>query len=120
MEQSNHSQTPLKLLLGLQTLIVGIYTVYVGLHEGMNFPQVTISNLLSLQWIGQFTLDFICYLLLSGLWIMWRNRYSTQSIIIGGLAMILGIIVFAPYFIYVLGKEQGDLGKVLLGDRTPT
>jgi hypothetical protein len=48
---------------------------------------------------------------------MWRNKFSAKSIAIGFIAMILGIIAFAPYLLFLLIKENGNLKKVLLGDR---
>jgi len=29
-----------------------------------------------MQWPGQFNLDFMCMLLLAGLWVSWRHRFS--------------------------------------------
>jgi len=48
---------------------------------------------------------------------MWRNKFSASSIIIAVIATIIGIMVFAPYVLYLVQKEDGDLKKVLLGDR---
>jgi hypothetical protein len=110
-----YSSIFLKILLSLQTLIVLGYTLYVGIFEGWNFLAVAQNNLLSLTWNGQFSLDFSCYLVLSGIWIMWRNQYNSSSWLIGLMAMILGIIVFAPYLLYLIGQEKGDIKKVLLG-----
>jgi len=70
-----------------------------------------------LTWSGQFNLDFLCYLALSGLWIMWRNKFSGKSILVGTVAMILGIVFFAPYLLWLMNKEKGDLKRVLVGDR---
>jgi hypothetical protein len=48
---------------------------------------------------------------------MWRDKFNVNSILIAIVAMILGIIVFAPYVFYVLTKEKGDLKKTLIGER---
>ena len=108
----------LKSILILQTLALVGYTLYVVMHEGWNFLEVAVSNVGSLTWSGQFSLDFACYLLLSGLWIMWRSKYSVPSVVMGVAAMILGIVVFAPYLFYLLVQEHGDLRQVLLGKWT--
>ena len=107
----------LVIILLLQTLIVLAYTLYVGLQEGWIFMQVAITNLTSLTWNGQFMADFSCYLILSALWIMWRDKFSVLSIVIGLMAMVLGIIVFAPYLVWLLYKEKGLISKVLMGQR---
>ena len=116
-ETTNNSQIFLKIILVTQTVGLLIYTLITIQNDGLNFLQKAIEFATSLQWIGQFSVDFSCYLLLSGLWIMWRNEFSTSSIAIAVVCMILGIIVFAPYLLYLLSKEKGDLKKVLVGNR---
>jgi uncharacterized membrane protein len=111
------NQFLLKALLLAQTLALVCYTALTFHNEGAGLFQVFLSNVAALGWNGQFNLDFSCYLTLSGLWIMWRNKFSSLSIAGGIAAAILGIIVFAPYLLYVLFKEEGDLKKMLLGDR---
>jgi hypothetical protein len=107
----------LKSLLVIQALALLAYTVYTGSLNGWSFLDVVIQNVQGLNWNGQFTLDFSCYLMLTALWIMWRSKFSITSIIIGIIAMTSGIVVFAPYLLYLLVKEDGDLKRVLIGDR---
>lgn len=106
-----------KLLLIIQTVVVFVYTIWAFKNEGANLFDIFSSNIQSLTWNGQFNLDFSCYLTLSGLWIMWRNKFASSSIVFGIVAMILGIIVFAPYILYLYTKESGNLKKLLIGDR---
>lgn len=77
---------------------------------------VFVNNIVALGWNGQFNLDFFCYLMLSGLWIMWRNNFTLKSIFIAITASIVGIMVFAPYFLFLLIKEKGDLKRTLTGN----
>ena len=105
-----------KALLVVQTLALLAYTFIAFQKEDASLFIVALNNIKSLTWSGQFNLDFSCYLLLSGLWIMWRKKFKTTFIIIGFAAMILGIIFFAPYLLYLMAKENGDLKKVLVGD----
>lgn len=107
----------LKILLSILTLVVLVYTILVFQKEGADLFSVFFSNVKSVDWSGQFNLDFMSYLTLSGLWIMWRNHFSGKSIAIGLVAMILGIIFFAPYVLVLLMQEKGDLKKVLVGNR---
>ncbi|TAD99931.1 MAG: hypothetical protein EAZ97_07485 [Bacteroidetes bacterium] len=113
----NKQNTALKILLLMQTLAVLIYTFLAVKNEGWDLFQIFINNLLALGWNGQFNLDFSSYLLLSGIWIMWRNQFTISSIVMSIVAMILGFVVFAPYLFYLLVIEKGDLKKVLLGNR---
>ncbi|WKK82931.2 hypothetical protein [Marivirga arenosa] len=107
----------LKGLLIIQTLGLLIYTVIAIQNDGGNFLARAIEFATSLTWMGQFALDFQCYLILSALWVAWRNNFSINSIVIAIVAMILGIIIFAPYLLFLLSKEKGDLKRVLIGNR---
>ncbi|MCU0469333.1 MAG: hypothetical protein MUF58_12095, partial [Arcicella sp.] len=106
-----------KALLIVQTLSLFVYTIVAFNNDGYNLFNIFLSNIQSLNWNGQFNSDFSCYLILSGLWIGWRNHFTPSSILLGIVAMILGIIIFAPYLLYLLTKENGDLKKVLIGNQ---
>lgn len=112
-----NKQRFLKAILLTQTLALLTYTYFAFQNEGANLLQIFLQNIKSLNWNGQFNLDFLCYLMLSGLWIMWRNKFSVKSIAVGLLASILGTIVFAPYILFLLFQENGDIKKVLTGNR---
>lgn len=105
-------------LLVAQVVAVGTYTVLVFEKEGADLWSVFLNNIASLNWSGQFNLDFLCYLLLSGSWIMWRNQFEKGSTLFAIAAMILGIVVFAPYLLWLFYKEKGDLKRVLIGNRS--
>jgi hypothetical protein len=110
--ESNSKTLLLKSLLIFQTLAVMFYTVLAVKNEGMDLFPVFISNITQMGWNGQFNLDFSMYLVLSGIWIMWRNKWSISSIFIGVSAMILGIVFFAPYLLFLVIKEKGNLQKI--------
>lgn len=111
------NQTVLKSLLVLQTLSVLIYTFIAFQTQGPDLVSIALANISSLTWNGQFNLDFFCYLTLSGLWIMWRSEFNRNAILIGLAAMILGMIFFAPYLFWLITRENGDLKRVLTGNR---
>ena len=115
--EANKNHTILKGLLIIQTVGLFIYTIIAIQNDGGNFLARALEFATSLTWMGQFALDFQCYLVLSALWIAWRNKFSIKSILIAVIAMILGIIVFAPYLLFLLTKEKGNLKRVLIGDR---
>lgn len=106
-----------KTLLIIQTTTLLVYTFIAFKNEGADLLSVFLTNIQSLNWNGQFNADFMCYLTLSGIWIMWRNKFTLSSIIIAIIAMIMGIIVFAPYLLYLFFKEKGDAKKFLIGNR---
>jgi hypothetical protein len=99
------------------TLAVSIFTVLAFQREGAGLFQIFLGNMVAGGWNGQFNADFFCYLVLSGLWLMWRNHFRPAAILMGVAASILGIVVFAPYLLYLLYQEKGNLVKVLVGDR---
>lgn len=103
-------------LLAIQTLALVAYTFAAVRLEGWTLFQVLTTNIAALNWNGQFNLDFSCYLTLSGIWIMWRSRFSLPSMGIAVVAMVIGIMAFAPYLVYLLLREKGDLRKVLMGE----
>lgn len=106
-----------KTLLIVQTIGLLTYTYFAFQTEGADLFSVFTHNILSLNWSGQFNLDFLCYLTLSGLWIMWRNKFTNKSILLGLVAMVLGIVLFAPYLIWLTYKENGEIKRILIGDR---
>ena len=107
----------LKIVLILQTSILLVYTIFAFQTDGANLFDIMIANIASLGWSGQFNLDFLCYLILSGLWIIWRNNYSLISIVFSILAATIGILFLAPYLIYLLTQEKGNLKRLLIGNR---
>lgn len=117
MNQSSNKHLFLKGFLILQTLAVLVYTLIAISNEGPNFFSKALGFVSSLTWMGQFTLDFNAYLMLSALWILWRNKFSGASIFFAIIANILGIIVLAPYLLFLINEEKGDLKRVLVGDR---
>jgi hypothetical protein len=107
----------LQLLLIFQTILLIVYTVIVFTKNDPNLFSVFINNIINFNWNGQFSLDFSSYLVLSGIWIMWRNKFSYSSIFIGTIAAIIGIMVFAPYLLYLTIKHKGEMKLVLMGER---
>lgn len=108
---------PLIFLLLMQTIGLLVYTVIAAGNEGVNLFPFFLSNVQAMGWSGQFNLDFGCYLLLSGLWVLWRHQFSRLGWLLAPVLTVLGIVAFAPYLVFLLWQNGGDLKKVLLGDR---
>lgn len=109
-------RTTLIALLAGMALAIFIYTFRAMTNDPQDFVTVFLNDIRALNWNGQFNLDFACYLLLSGLWIMWRNKYNLVSILASIAAMVLGFVFFGPYLIYLIVKSNGDMKRVLLGN----
>ena len=106
----------LTLLLILQLAFILVFSFSAYQYQGPNLFQFFTENILEMNWNGQFNVDFICYLTLSGFWIMWRSKFTLTSVFIGSLAMVLGILFFAPYLMYLLNKADGNLKLLILGN----
>jgi hypothetical protein len=95
---------------------VGAYTAVVVGNYGLNLFPYFFGDMLKLGWPGQFNLDFMFLLSLSGLWVAWRNRFSAAGLALGTLAFLLGAPFLSGYLLYLLAQAKGDLRAVLLGD----
>lgn len=103
------------MLVGFIVLLL-LYTVKATQAHGFTLIDALVDNARGFKWSGQFNLDFSCYLILSGIWIMWRGKFAVPAIVTGIAASILGMLFFAPYLLYLLYIEKGDIKKFLLGD----
>jgi hypothetical protein len=69
--------TFLRLLLVLIFTAITLYTGVVIANHGLNLLlPVFYGDMATLAWPGQFNLDFMCMLALSGLWVAWRHCSS--------------------------------------------
>ncbi len=62
-------------LVCIFTAIV-VYTVVVIANHGMGLFAVFFGDMAKMAWPGQFNLDFMGFLMLSGLWLAWRHHFS--------------------------------------------
>jgi hypothetical protein len=102
------------LLIALWWVLAGYTTVVVANH-GAGFLKVFFGDIITMGWPGQFNLDFMFLLLLSGLWIAWRHRFSSAGLLLGALAMSGGSLFLAAYLLVVIRQAQGDMKEVMLG-----
>jgi hypothetical protein len=104
-----------QILLGIMIIwILGI-TGVVGFNHGWNLLPIFFGDMASLTWPGQFNADFMCFLLLSGLWLAWRHHFSFSGIILGLIGVFGGIAFLAPYLLIASYQINGDMKKLLLG-----
>ncbi len=95
---------------------VGVYTAVVIGEYGLTLFAYFFGDIAKLGWPGQFNLDFLFMLSLSGLWVAWRNGFSAAGLALGVLAGLLGAPFLSGYLLYLLAQAKGDLRAVLLGD----
>ncbi|HIG42155.1 MAG: hypothetical protein ABGY96_17485 [bacterium] len=110
--------TLFRFFLFLIALSVIGYTIPVIQSEGiLALLPAFFAEMSNLNWQGQFNLDFFTFLLISGLWTAWRNKFSLQGNLLGIGAVFLGAPYLAIYLIYLSFVCEGDIKLMLLGER---
>lgn len=108
-----------RLFLAAFLLVLLVYTgVVVGAH-GLQLFAVFFGDIAALTWPGQFNLDFLGFLLLSGLWVLWRNDFSAVSLPLAACAVLGGMGFLAVYLLFLISRARGDIVHVLLGAHSP-
>lgn len=103
-------------LLTCLVVIVGYTSVTVANH-GLGLLPVFFGDMAKMAWPGQFNLDFFCFLLLSGLWVAWRNDFRPLGLVLAIVAVFGGMPFLSIYLLLTLRAAGGDMSRVLLGDR---
>ena len=103
--------------LFLVMIIIGIVSMtgVVGFKHGWNLLPIFFGDMVSLTWPGQFNFDFMCFLLLSGLWLAWRHHFSPGGILLGLAGVFGGIMLLAPYLLVASYRAGGNIKVLLLG-----
>jgi len=96
-------------------LVVNIYTAVVIINHGMGLYPIFFGDIAAMTWPGQFNLDFLGFLLMSGLWVAWRHAFSAGGLILGIAAFNLGAPFLAAYLLVESVRHKGDSAAILLG-----
>lgn len=107
--------TILRLYLVVFLIVLAVYTGIVIANYGMILIQVFFGDMAALTWPGQFNLDFMGFLLLSGLWVSWRHEYSPIGLILTPLAVFGGMGFLTVYLLIESFRVNGDFKALLLG-----
>jgi len=91
------------------------YTLIVGTQHGWNLLPVFFSNIADMGWPGQFNVDFMTFLGLSGIWVAWRHQFTGAAIALGVVAFFGGMMFLAPYLLWASVQAGGDAKVLLLG-----
>lgn len=106
-------------LLACFIIVIVSYTGLVVSNHGWNLFPVFFGDMAAMAWPGQFNMDFMLMLMLSGLWTSWRHGFSRLGILLGLAALFGGIMFLAPYLLVVSYRERGDAAGLLLGRHRP-
>jgi len=102
------------LLIVLFTAVCG-YTLFVVAEHGFGLFEVFFRDIALMGWPGQFNVDFMGFLTLSGLWLAWRHHFSPAGLALGVLGFFGGIPVLTTYLFIASFHANGDIRELLLG-----
>jgi hypothetical protein len=105
-----------RILVAAIFLIIAAYTSLVVLNHGMGLLPVFFGDMAKMQWPGQFNLDFMFMLTLSGLWVSWRHQFSAAGIVLGVAAFIGGALFLSAYLLVESFRVGGNTKALILGD----
>jgi hypothetical protein len=107
--------TAFRLLLLVMLVVLTGYTSVVIANHGYDLLSVFFGDMAAMTWPGQFNLDFMFMLTLSGLWVAWRHRFSPAGLALGVLAVFGGAMFLTLYLLIVSREAAGDMRVLLLG-----
>ena len=102
-------------LLVAIAIAIFTYTAVVVANHGLGLFQIFFADMARMTWPGQFNLDFMCMLMLSGLWVAWRHGFSGGGVALGVLAFLLGAPFLSAYLLIASFQVKGDVRALLLG-----
>ena len=101
-------------------IVLAVYTAAVIGNHGVNFLPVFFAGIASVDWSGQFNIDFVLMLSLAAVWIAWRHKFSLGGLALAALALFGGAGFMYPYLLAALMRSGGDPRLVLLGKNSPS
>tara|TARA_R100001480_G_C4596877_1_gene162459 strand:- start:78 stop:413 length:336 start_codon:yes stop_codon:yes gene_type:complete len=110
--------TTFRLLLIVILISLSGYTAVVVASHGLNLLPVFFGDMAKMAWPGQFNFDFMCFLLLSATWVMWRNEFSPLGIVLGILAFFGGALFLSIYLLVLTFQDSQSIQRILIGDRS--
>ncbi len=109
--------TMFRLFLATFLVVLVGYTMVVVNNYGLTlFPQF-FGDIAAMTWPGQFNLDFLGFLMLSAIWVAWRNQFTPASLLLALIAFLGGMTFLPPYLIYRSFQTNGNLNQMLLGEQ---
>lgn len=107
--------TGFRILLAVLFLTIVAYTLIVVSNHGPGLFPIFFGDIARLGWPGQFNLDFLGFLVLTGFWLAWRHEFSIGGIILGLIAPFGGMPYLAAYLFINSYRENGDMKALLVG-----
>lgn len=105
----------LRLFVLFIALVMIAYTIVAIRQDGLDFMTPYLIGVISLDWQGHINTDFTFYLLMSALWIAWREGFSPMAFALAGMIGLMGMVLFAPYLLRAIAQSGGNPQRLLLG-----
>jgi hypothetical protein len=107
--------TAFRILLIVIFSVIVVYTAIVVADHGLGLFPIFFGDIAAMGWPGQFNMDFMGFLTLSGLWLAWRHHFSPGGIALGLLGFVGGAPILTAYLLVATFSARGDIREVLLG-----
>ncbi|MBD3664157.1 hypothetical protein [Sulfitobacter aestuariivivens] len=108
--------TFLKTLSAVMFVALLSYTLVTGATYGWNLFEIFFTDMLAMTWPGQFNFDFTGFLILSGLWVLWRHEFSVVGWVLAPVAFVGGILFLSAYLFYLTSRRVTTMPELLLGE----
>ncbi len=107
--------TAFRILLIVIFSVIVVYTAIVVADHGLGLFPIFFGDIATMGWPGQFNMDFMGFLTLSGLWLAWRHHFSAgrNRIGVARFCWRCSGTHRVSSFRHFLGR--GDIREVLLG-----
>ena len=98
-------------------VVIAIYTTVAISNDGFDLVTPFISDIIAMNWSGQFNIDFMMYLILSAIWVAWRHDFSGGGLVLAAIASVGGFLFLGVYLLVQIRRSEGDVERLMLGDR---
>lgn len=104
----------IRLLCVVIFVSLSVYTAPILVAEPNLFPAF-FGAISGGGWQGQFNLDFVFMLTLSGLYVAWRHRFTPAGLLLGLVAFNGGALFLSLYLFVQSFRCEGDVRRLLVG-----
>lgn len=107
--------TTFRLFLAAFAVLLTGYTAITVSQHGLNLLPVFFGDMARMGWPGQFNLDFMGFLALSGIWVAWRHGMRPVGLALGAIAFLGGMLFLSVYLLVESYRTRGNIAALLLG-----
>lgn len=106
-----------RLLLIAIIATVGVYTAITISQHGWGLHAIFFGDIAKMGWPGQFNMDFLSFLILGSVWLMWRHQFSLLGLFFGFLVFAGGAPFLCTYLLVASFRANGDVKILLFGEK---